>query len=235
MFNTETSRTIVGIIGNVISFGLFMSPTPTMTTIVKAKSVQEFKSDPYVATLLNCMLWVFYGMPFVHPDSILVVTINGCGFFIELSYVIIFLIYSPASKKRRILIELLIEAIFMAVVVFITMTFLHSTKARSMLIGLLCIFFNIIMYASPLTVLRMVIRTKSVKYMPFFLSLANFCNGLVWLIYALLKLDPYVLVPNGLGSLFGLIQLGLYATYYRTTNWDEDDANKRSEVELSNA
>ncbi|KAK3225131.1 hypothetical protein Dsin_004993 [Dipteronia sinensis] len=203
-----------------------------MATIVKGKSVQEFKSDPYVATLLNCMLWVFYGMPFVHPDSLLVVTINGCGFVIELAYIVIFLIYSPASKKKRILLALLIEVVFMVILIFITMTFLHSTKARSMLIGLLCIVFNIIMYASPLTVLKMVIMTKSVKYMPFTLSLANFCNGVVWLIYALLKLDPYILVPNGLGSLFGMLQLGLYATYYTSTNWDEDDT-KRSEVELS--
>ncbi|KAI9174779.1 hypothetical protein LWI28_022575 [Acer negundo] len=110
-----------------------------MATIVKGKSAQEFKSDPYVATLLNCMLWVFYGMPFVHPDSLLVLTINGCGFVIELAYITIFLIYSPVRKK----------------------------------------------------------------------------------------------VPNGLGSLFGLFQLGLYATYYKRTNWDEDDT-RRSDVELSN-
>ncbi|KAK4844393.1 hypothetical protein QYF36_019675 [Acer negundo] len=150
-----------------------------MATIVKGKSAQEFKSDPYVATLLNCMLWVFYGMPFVHPDSLLVLTINGCGFVIELAYITIFLIYSPVRKKR------------------------------------------------------MVIKTKSVKYMPFTLSLAIFCNGIVWFIYALLKVDPYILVPNGLGSLFGLFQLGLYATYYKRTNWDEDDT-RRSDVELSN-
>jgi len=39
-----------------------------------------------------------------------------------------------------------------------------------------------------------VIKTKSVKYMPFFLSLANFMNGVVWVIYACLKFDPYILV-----------------------------------------
>ncbi|KAL5747231.1 hypothetical protein ACOSP7_024231 [Xanthoceras sorbifolium] len=237
MVRTETARTIVGIIGNVISFGLFISPVPTMATIVKGKSVQEFKSDPYVATLLNCMLWVFYGMPFVHPDSLLVITINGCGLVIELCYITIFLIYSPGSKRKTILIALLIEVVFMAILVFVTMTFLHTTKSRSMLIGILCIVFNIIMYASPLTVLKMVIQSKSVKYMPFTLSFANFCNGIIWLIYALLKFDPYILIPNGLGSLFGVIQLALYATYYKTTNWDDDEdkPGPRSEVELSNA
>ncbi|KAL2492726.1 Bidirectional sugar transporter SWEET5 [Abeliophyllum distichum] len=233
MVNAETSRTIVGIVGNVISFFLFLSPLPTFVKIGKARSVQSFKPDPYVATVLNCAMWVFYGLPFVHPDSLLVVTINGVGFLIEITYVTIFFIFSNWAMRKKITIALMVELVFFLIVVFITMTFLHSTKARSMLIGILCIIFNVLMYASPLTVMRRVISTKSVKYMPFFLSLANFSNGLIWFSYAFIKFDPYVLVPNGLGALSGLIQLILYATYYRTTKWDDDE--KPPEIQLPRA
>jgi solute carrier family 50 (sugar transporter) len=62
--------------------------------------VEEFKPDPYLATLLNCMLWVFYGLPIVHPNSILVVTINGVGLVIEGIYLLIFFIY--ATKQKRV-------------------------------------------------------------------------------------------------------------------------------------
>ncbi|GFP95447.1 bidirectional sugar transporter sweet5 [Phtheirospermum japonicum] len=173
-------------------------------------------------TVLNCAMWVFYGMPFVHPDSILVVTINGIGFFIESFYVIIFLIYSEWPKRRVILIALLVEVVFMFGVVVVTMLCLHTTKSRSLLVGMLCIVFNIGMYTSPLTIMSRVIKTKSVKYLPFYLSLANFANGVVWSIYALIKFDPYVLVPNGLGTISGLVQLLLYVTFYKSTNWDEE-------------
>ncbi|XP_023000664.1 bidirectional sugar transporter SWEET5-like [Cucurbita maxima] len=235
MVSTATARTVIGIIGNVISFGLFMSPIPTFTQIVKRKAVEDFKPDPYLATILNCAMWVFYGMPFVHPDSILVVTINGIGFVIEFAYVSIFFIYSPWIKRRKMLIILLIESIFFAAVVLITLLIFHTTISRSYFVGILCIIFNIGMYTSPLTVMRLVIKTKSVKYMPFTLSLANFCNGIVWAIYALLKFDPNVLIPNSLGALSGLIQLILYATYYRTTNWDNEDTSstRRAEVQMS--
>ncbi|BAT07067.1 Os09g0254050, partial [Oryza sativa Japonica Group] len=54
--------------------------------IIKEKDVKDFKAGPYMATLLNCMLWVFYGLPIVHPNSILVVTINGIGHVIELGH-----------------------------------------------------------------------------------------------------------------------------------------------------
>jgi solute carrier family 50 protein (sugar transporter) len=57
-------RNVVGIVGNVISFGLFLSPVPTFWRIIKNKDVQDFKNkdvqdfkaDQYLATLLNCML-----------------------------------------------------------------------------------------------------------------------------------------------------------------------------------
>ncbi|XP_034673851.1 bidirectional sugar transporter SWEET5-like [Vitis riparia] len=232
MVNPDTMRTIVGIIGNVISFGLFASPIPTFIQIVKKKTVGEFKPDPYLATVLNCMMWVLYGLPFVRPDSLLVITINGGGLVIELIYVTIFFVYADSLKRKKIALWLLFEVIFMAIIAAITMLLFHGTKNRSLFVGLLCVVFNVIMYASPLTVMRQVIRTKSVKYMPFTLSLANFANGIVWSIYALIKFDPYILIPNGLGSLSGAVQLILYATYYKSTPKDEDD-KKPPEVQLS--
>ncbi|KAI4342546.1 hypothetical protein MLD38_027163 [Melastoma candidum] len=229
MVDADTAKTIVGIVGNVISFFLFLSPLPTIITIFKKKSVEGFKPDPYVATVLNCMMWILYGLPSVHPDSLLIITINGVGLAIEAIYVTVFIIYSPWPKRRKIIMAIIVELIFMAIMVFITLWELHTTKARSALVGILCVVFNIMMYASPLTVMKRVITTKSVKYMPFPLSLANFCNGCIWATYALLKFDPFVLIPNGLGAISGLVQLILYATFYGSTNWDE----KPSEVELN--
>ncbi|KAL0715882.1 hypothetical protein Bca4012_065204 [Brassica carinata] len=49
------------------------------------------------------------------------------------------------------------------------------------------------MYASPLSIMILVIKTKSVEYMPFFLSLFVFLCGTSWLIYD----------PNGFGCALG--------------------------------
>lgn len=62
--------------------------------------MEEFKPDPYIATVLNCLFWCLYGMPFVHPDSLLVVTINGVGLVLELAYLAVFFIY--AQSKNRV-------------------------------------------------------------------------------------------------------------------------------------
>ncbi|KAL2321854.1 hypothetical protein Fmac_026233 [Flemingia macrophylla] len=225
MVNTGAIRTAIGVVGNVISFGLFMSPLPTFVKIWKAKSVQDFRPDPYLATMLNCALWTFYGLPFVSEDNILVLTINAFGFCLEMFYIFIFLIYSTGEKRKKILLIVLGEFIIIALVVSLLMTLVHKPKKRKLIAGPICICFNIIMYASPLTIMRLVIRMKSVKYMPFLLSFTNFFNGVVWTVYAILKWDPFVMIPNSLGTLSGLLQLSLYAVYYRTTNWNEETPN----------
>ncbi|KAG7552689.1 SWEET sugar transporter [Arabidopsis thaliana x Arabidopsis arenosa] len=86
-----------------------------------------------------------------------------------------------------------------------------------MSVGIVCCVFNVMMYASPLSVMKMVIKTKSVEFMPFWLSVAGFLNAGVWTIYALMPFDPFMAIPNGIGSLFGLAQLILYGAYYKST------------------
>lgn len=74
--------------------------SPTFYKIIKNKAVEGFKPDPYLATTLNCLFWVLYGTPFVHPGTILVSTINGVGIVIELIYLCIFLLYANDNKQR---------------------------------------------------------------------------------------------------------------------------------------
>nr|AFK34508.1 unknown [Lotus japonicus] len=69
------------------------------------------------------------------------------------------------------------------------------------------------MYGSPLSIMRLVIKTKSVEFMPFFLSLFVFLCGTSWFIFGLIGHDPFVAVPNGIGSILGTMQLILYFIY----------------------
>ncbi|KAL3720244.1 hypothetical protein ACJRO7_005127 [Eucalyptus globulus] len=234
MVTAETARNVVGIIGNVISFGLFLSPCPTFYRIVKNKSVEEFKVDPYLATVLNCIFWVLYGLPFVRPDSILIATINGVGLVLELIYICIFFFYAPNKERKKVIYWLCGEVIFIAAVSLAILLVFHDHKRRILAFGIICDVFNIIMYSSPLTIMKKVITTKSVEYMPFYLSLANFLNGCVWTAYALIKLDIFVLVSNGLGALSGAVQLILYGWYFRSTPRDEKVVElKASQIQLS--
>ncbi|XP_042465134.1 bidirectional sugar transporter SWEET4-like [Zingiber officinale] len=218
MVSADAIRTAVGILGNAISLGLFLSPLPTFVRICKKGSVEEFSVVPYVATLLNCMMWVVYGLPVVHPHSTLVLTINGSGMAIELAYVLLFLIYARSGKQRaKVAAILAAQTAFVAAVALVVLTTVHTNDRRSMVVGVLCVVFGAMMYAAPLSVMKMVIETKSVEFMPLTLSLASLFNGLCWTAYALIRFDLYITIPNALGVAFAVAQLVLYAVYYSST------------------
>ncbi|CAO2816142.1 unnamed protein product [Amaranthus hypochondriacus] len=172
-----------------------------------------------------------YGLPFVKENNFLVATINGVGLAIEIIYVIIFLVYSNIQRKKRIGIYLCIEALLVAGMLVFVLEGLHTKKLRTSVVGPVCTFFNICMYLSPLTVMRKVIQTKSVKCMPFYLSLTSFLNGCIWTAYACLgSIDPWMLVSNGLGALSGAVQLILYATYYKKQDFIDEDSTPQLEL-----
>lgn len=108
---------------------------------------------PYLATFLNCGLWVLYGLPMVHTNSILVVTINGTGFVIEVIYLWLFLIYFDRKKRRWPVLILAAECLFMAVLALLVLTLAHLTKLHSAIVGNICMVGNIMMYASPSAVM----------------------------------------------------------------------------------
>ncbi|KAL8140766.1 hypothetical protein V2J09_006787 [Rumex salicifolius] len=209
----EQIRFIIGILGNVIAISLFLSPVPTSIDIIKKKSTQEYNPNPYLAAVLSCGMWVFYGMPFVHPDSILVITINSAGVTLELVYV------------RKMTMILIAELVIFVVVIVCTLKFVHGTDTRTIVVGSVSVACNIIMYAAPLTIMRAVIQTKSVKFMPLPLSLCTLCNGTIWVTYALVKFDPWILTPNALGVVSGLVQVFLYAMYYKKDSSHNDEEN----------
>uniref|UniRef100_A0A8R7K526 Bidirectional sugar transporter SWEET n=1 Tax=Triticum urartu TaxID=4572 RepID=A0A8R7K526_TRIUA len=190
----DVAKFLFGISGNVIALFLFLSPVPTFWRIIRNKSTEEFSGVPYNMTLLNCLLSAWYGLPFVSPNNVLVSTINGVGAAIETVYVVIFLVFA-SNKKARLRTLGLASAVatVFVVVALVSMLVLHG-PARKLLAGLAMTVFSICMYASPLSIMRMVIKTKSVEYMPFLLSLAVFLCGTSWFIYGLLGHDLFVTV-----------------------------------------
>ncbi|XP_028554265.1 bidirectional sugar transporter SWEET1a [Dendrobium catenatum] len=163
-------------------------------------------------TLLNCLLSAWYGLPFVSPNNMLVWTINGTGAVIEAIYVLIFLIYAPKKVKARMFGLLALVSSLFAAVALISVLSLHG-HTRKLFCGSAATIFSICMYASPLSIMRLVVKTKSVEFMPFFLSLFVFLCGTSWFIYGLLGHDPFIIIPNGCGSALGAVQLILYVIY----------------------
>ncbi|KAL9314853.1 hypothetical protein ACSQ67_020305 [Phaseolus vulgaris] len=207
----EDASFIFGVIGNIISILMFLSPVPTFWKIIKQKSTEDFSSLPYICTLLNCSLWTYYGI--IKPGEYLVATVNGFGILVEIIYIILFLIYAQKSiRVRTAILAVILDVVIFAAAVATTLLALQG-DGRSGAVGVMGAGLNIVMYSSPLSVMKTVVTTKSVEYMPFLLSFFFFLNGGAWLLYAVLVRDVILGVPNGTGFLLGAMQLGLYCIY----------------------
>ncbi|TVU50334.1 hypothetical protein EJB05_01702 [Eragrostis curvula] len=204
-----------GLLGNVISFMTFLAPIPTFYRIYKTKSTEGFQSVPYVVALFSAMLWIFYAL--IKTGEGFLITINAAGCVIESIYIIMYFVYAP--KKGKLFTAKIMALLNVGVFGFILLTTLLLFKGdkRVVMLGWICVGFSVSVFVAPLSIIKRVIQTRSVEYMPFSLSLSLTLSAIVWFLYGLLIKDKYVALPNVLGFTFGIVQMGLYMFYMNKT------------------
>ncbi|PWZ08945.1 Bidirectional sugar transporter SWEET2a [Zea mays] len=182
-----------GIAGNAFAFVLFVSPLPTFKRIVRNGSTEQFSCTPYIYSLLNCLICMWYGLPFVSYGVVLVATVNSIGAVFQLAYTAVFIAFADA--KQRLKVSALLAAVFLVfgLIVFVSLALLDH-KARQVFVGYLSVASLVCMFASPMSIVNLVIRTKSVEYMPFYLSLSMFLMSASFVIYGVLLGDGFIYV-----------------------------------------
>lgn len=204
---------IFGLLGNLTTGLVYLSPAKTFWHIVQRRSTEEFESIPYISKLLNAYFWVWYGI--VKPNSVLVASVNGFGAALEIIYVIVFLIFAPPMMRgRTAVLAGVCDVVFPGTTVLVTQIF-FDRDVQIKVSGFLSLCFSMVAYSSPLSAMKTVVVTKSVEYMPFLLSFILFINGAVWTVYAVLTKDLFIGIPNGSGFILGAAQLVLYAMYWK--------------------
>ncbi|GAA0185208.1 hypothetical protein LIER_32496 [Lithospermum erythrorhizon] len=200
---------------NLIHSILLHACRPTFYTIFKKKSTKGFQSIPYVVALFSSMLWLYYSS--LKANTTLLVTINAFGCFIETIYISFFLFYAHKSARIHTMksVVLLIIAGF-GLIVGLTHFLVKDIATRGQIVGWICLVFALCVFVAPLGILRKVIRTKSVEFMPFFLSFFLTISAVTWFLYGLFLKDFNIWVPNVLGFAFGILQMVLYVIYKDT-------------------
>ncbi|KAF7839591.1 bidirectional sugar transporter SWEET12-like [Senna tora] len=203
---------VFGVLGNIASFVCFLAPLPTFYRVCKKKTTEGFQSIPYVAALFSAMLWIFYA--YVKTGETLLITINAFGCVIEPIYLAIYLIYCP-KKARMYTLRLILLLNFggFCIIVLVTHLIAKGESSRIQLLGWICVVFSTSVFAAPLSIIRVVIRTKSVEFMPFPLSLLLTVSAVMWLLYGIARRNIHVTLPNIVGLSFGMVQMVLYAMY----------------------
>lgn len=200
-----------GLLGNIVSFMVYLAPLPTFYQVYKKKSTEGFQSIPYVVGLFSAMLWIYYAL--LKSNAMLLITINSVGCFIQTFYICFFLFYAPKPARiQSVKMVVLLNVVGFGLIIVLTQ-FLAQGPNRVHIVGWICLIFSLCVFVAPLFIVRLVIRTKSVEYMPFLLSFFLTLSAVMWFFYGLLLKDYNIAVPNVLGFTFGILQMVLYLMY----------------------
>ncbi|RLM92618.1 bidirectional sugar transporter SWEET3b-like [Panicum miliaceum] len=205
----NTVRVAVGILGNAASMLLYAAPILTFRRVIKKGNVEEFSCVPYILALFNCFLYTWYGLPVVSSgwENMTVSTINGLGILLEITFISIY----------RFALGLVLPVLTLFGLTACLSSFMvHTHHMRKVFVGSVGLVASISMYSSPMVAAKQVITTKSVEFMPFYLSLFSFLSSALWMIYGLLGRDLFIASPNFIGVPMGILQLALYCIYRRS-------------------
>ncbi|GAB2293972.1 Bidirectional sugar transporter sweet3 [Dionaea muscipula] len=237
----ERLRLTVGTMGNASSLLLYSAPILTFWRVIKKKTTEEFSCLPYIVALLNCLLYTWYGLPVVSCgwENFLVVTINGLGIILEVSFILVYFWFASANGKVKVTLGVLpVISVFFATTLISALVFVDHHE-RKVFVGTIGLVASVAMYGSPLVVVKQVIETRSVEFMPFYLSLFSFLASSLWMAYGLLSHDLFLAFPNVVGCPLGILQLALYCKYKKTaavkvenkrdTEKNESDSDQKNE------
>ncbi|XP_057818176.2 bidirectional sugar transporter SWEET3b [Cryptomeria japonica] len=219
-------RLAVGIMGNCTSLLMYMSPVITFVKVIRDKSVGHYSCTPYVIALFNCFTYTWYGMPVVSKgwENILLSTVNGAGIIPECFFICTYLILAPPKAKLKV-VRMVAAAVVLFTVMAMVSTFaLHEHKTRKFFVGIVGILTSIALYGSPLVIMKLVITTKSVEFMPFYLSFFGSLASILWMTYGVLSKDVLIAAPNVIGCLLGIAQLVLYCIYKNKKKMKDPEA-----------
>ena len=198
---------IFGWVGTAIAIYFYLAPAvPFIKLVNDHLKVNEVPGVLLICSFMNCILWADYGLL---DDTFQVYLANGIGGAITLIWITIFLIY---IGKQNLKIALLYIILLMICVGGISYVFYFIIDKD--ITGKVAMIFNILMYAAPGEKIFKVFKTKKYNLIPIFSTIGGFFCSLCWLAFGIYKGDINLIIPNGLGLFFSILQIVVYLIFY---------------------
>ena len=156
---------------------------------------------------INCILWIIYGS-MIFSSQIRICNIIGAS-----STFILIFIYLFYEIKKYILDSILsaIIVIYGTFVLYNYLTVIITDKVDT--IGNFCIFAKFCVFISPIQLIFRVIKEKNYILIPIYASFVSFSSGICWVIYGFYIENIFVIIPNTIGIILGIIQFYVFFYY----------------------
>ena len=198
---------IFGWVGTAIATYFYLAPAvPFIKLVNDHLKVNEVPGILLICSFMNCILWADYGLL---DDTFQVYLANGIGGAITLIWITIFLIYIGKQNLKIALLYIILLIICVGGISYVFYFIIDKD-----ITGKVAMIFNILMYAAPGEKIFKVFKTKKYNLIPIFSTIGGFFCSLCWLIFGIYKGDINLIIPNGLGLFFSILQIVVYLIFY---------------------
>ena len=206
----------LGWIGTCFSIIFFMAPAqPYSRFIRKEISIHDVPELLLVFSYLNCITWIPYGL----RDSQEKPTVcNIIGALLTLVFIIVYCAFFTYLHVKKTLLSILFLINLTIQILYISYYIIKNVKT----LGLICMVFNILMYASTLEKSNRVMKTNNYHLIPILSVMLMFVNGACWFIYGLAYNDINIIIANASGVILEGIAIGMWC-YFRKKYSDIDE------------
>ncbi|KAJ2715814.1 hypothetical protein H4R19_000998 [Coemansia spiralis] len=210
-----------------VSVGMLVSQLTVIGELRRAQATQvRVPMLQSLASFLSSVVWTKYGLI---KDDTAVAVVNGLGTAIAIYILGCFWHYS-AGKRRQVESGVLVTVVLaVALVGYVD----YATDVRAVeLFSMVCCFMSLVFLGSPLSQIGHVVRTRDASVLLPSVALLALATNILWAMYGAERNDPFMVVPNLVGSVFCSVQLGLIAYYGRAMSGPPLDAADHEEVKL---
>jgi len=162
----------------------------------------------FLASIMNCLLWFIFG---IQIQTLEIYLCNAIGGVINIIYIIIFW-YFFGERNFLKFIGLSVATLAILFGIFELLWAVIDNPDVSQYSAMV---FNVIMYAAPGQKIFEVFKTEKYELIPIESSIIGFLCSTCWFIYGAYGKFVSIMVPNGLGIIFSLIQIICWIYYYR--------------------
>ncbi|KAH9258121.1 hypothetical protein BASA81_003684 [Batrachochytrium salamandrivorans] len=208
MNSTQTANLLAGA-ASVASIAMWLAPIQAIwlakDSIYHTQSSSKVSTAfGFVAGAVQCTLWVMYASTRLE-DMTIPLLVNLFGGLLNLSFVMCYWIYSVGDQRTKVFWH--VTGLCPALVLGVGVWYFDS---ENVLVGYIAVVLNVLMYFGPLAAAGEVVKKRNNQGMILpQLALTVLC-GLLWFVYGWYIADIPVMIPNAIGTVFGVLQLALY-------------------------
>ncbi|KAG7387111.1 hypothetical protein PHYBOEH_008369 [Phytophthora boehmeriae] len=216
MNSHEVAVLVARILTLITTIMMRISLLPDFNRWRRNRSTGDMSVMPSVLLYTNCYALLFYA--YVIDDMLPLFATSVLG--VIAGGLLAFFFYRWTDHKRQVL-KIFFGSFVVCVLVttysILAMTGVtgQSNSSQGTTLGCITLTTTVGLYASPMTTIARVIRTKTSSSMPFTMGVVNVINSFCWGFYASLVGNWFILAPNIVGFTLGSIQLTLTFIYPR--------------------